>query len=214
MSSSKSQSTRINFLVKTPKNSPKLGMLVSVLALTLASKFSFFSPAEVKPSAPVQIVSQPAEPVRVETVALEVPVQQEVVTPAAQKDELEVTLDSDSLFESGTAKLDIRSEAALLQIESILKNVNEMAVVEIEGHTDDSPVIRQKKFYPSNWELSAARAASLIPLLERAGIEKEQLRVVGYGDSRPVVPNRVPSNAKNRRIVLRVFPQGDLRKNL
>lgn len=122
---------------------------------------------------------------------------------------LRITLSSDVFFQLGTAKLEEGSKESIQQIISILKPLSTVSAIEIEGHTDGSPVVRQKPNYPSNWELSAARAASLIPLFANSGFFKDQLKVIGYGDSRPVVSNRMEKkvSAKNRRIVLRVLTQ-------
>ena len=127
---------------------------------------------------------------------------------------IRVTLKSDAFFESGSAKLVKSSRSTFGVIEALLRRANPSTVVEIEGHTDNSPVLRQRKIYPSNWELSAARAASLIPLLERAGIKKDKLSVIGYGDSRPLTANRFLANSKNRRIVLHIFARGEPQKSL
>jgi chemotaxis protein MotB len=127
----------------------------------------------------------------------------------------QVVLESDAFFRTGTASLEQRSELTARKIASLLRAFLARTVVEIQGHTDDSPVVRQRNLYRSNWELSVARAASMLHVFEEAGFVKEKLKVVGYGDSRPLVPNRTRSGAaieenlsKNRRIVLRVIPEG------
>jgi len=127
---------------------------------------------------------------------------------------IRITLNSDAFFQLGTAKIENGSKESIQKIISILKPLSSQSFIEIEGHTDDSPVIHQKPNYPSNWELSAARAASFIPLFSNNGFFKDQLKVIGYGDSRPVVSNHMDSkvSAKNRRIVLRIFPQEDERR--
>jgi len=133
-----------------------------------------------------------------------------------QKGDVFVVLNSDHYFQVGTAKISDEKVIQLAEIADVLKTTakefGDKVALEIEGHTDDSPVVKQKHLYPSNWELSAARAASLVHLFEGAGFDKEKMKLVGYGDSRPVAPNRDPngepivSNAiKNRRIVLRVY---------
>ncbi|NDF15643.1 hypothetical protein EB061_10025 [bacterium] len=126
-----------------------------------------------------------------------------------------VVLESDAFFRTGTANLEQRSELTARKIASILRAFLSRTVVEIQGHTDDSPVVRQRNLYRSNWELSVARAASMVHVFEEAGFLKEKLKVVGYGDSRPLVPNRTRSGiaidsnlSKNRRIVLRVISEG------
>ena len=72
--------------------------------------------------------------------------------------------------------------------------------IRIEGHTDNLPINTGK--FPSNWELSALRATSVMHLLqEEAGISPERLSVIGYGEYRPLVPNiDAASQARNRRV--------------
>jgi flagellar motor protein MotB len=133
------------------------------------------------------------------------------------KGDVSVVLNTDQFFMIGTAKISNEKVPQLSEIAGALKatakDLGSQVSLEIEAHTDDSPIVKQKHLYQSNWELSAARAASLVHLFEEAGFEKDQMKLVGYGDSRPVVPNRDPSGelivgnaVKNRRIVLRVYP--------
>ncbi len=125
-----------------------------------------------------------------------------------------IVLESDVFFKLGTANLEEKSKNSIQEVIEILKPISVSSFIEIEGHTDGSPIIRQKVNYPSNWELSAARAASLIPLFSSSGFFKDQMKVVGYGDSRPRYSNHMNNeiSAKNRRIVLHVFTQGEERK--
>ena len=81
--------------------------------------------------------------------------------------------------------------------------------ISVEGHTDDSPIKTAQ--FPSNWELSAARAASVVRTLIDLGVSAERLRAVGFADSTPKAPNRdeagvvLPDNqALNRRVVIRL----------
>ena len=121
-----------------------------------------------------------------------------------------ITLNSDVFFPLGTAKLGPTSANSIQQIVDLLKPLSSTSIIEIEGHTDDSPIVHQRVNYPSNWELSAARAASFIPYFSNNGFFKEQLKVIGYGDSRPVFSSPITgmTSARNRRIVLRVFTGG------
>ncbi len=71
--------------------------------------------------------------------------------------------------------------------------------ITIEGYTDDLPVSTPR--YPSNWELSAARAINVLKLFISCGYPKDLLSAVGYGEHHPIAPNDTPENrAKNRRI--------------
>ncbi len=81
--------------------------------------------------------------------------------------------------------------------------------ISIEGYTDDNP-IRTAQF-PSNWELSTARAAAVVRYLIEKGVPAQRLRAVGYGEAVPKVPNRdangnpiAENQAQNRRVVLRL----------
>ena len=134
-----------------------------------------------------------------------------------EKGDVSLVLNTDQFFMVGTAKIASEKVPQLSEIAGALKatakELGDRVALEIEGHTDDSPIVKQKHLYQSNWELSAARAASLVHLFEEAGFDKEKMKLVGYGDSRPMVPNRDPNGepitgnaVKNRRIVLRVYP--------
>ena len=75
----------------------------------------------------------------------------------------------------------------------------ENANIVVEGHTDDIPI--QTADYPSNWELSAARAASVVHFLAENGIKEENCYIIGYNQYKPLVPNDSEENrAKNRRV--------------
>ena len=121
--------------------------------------------------------------------------------------EIEVTLDhlgarlsfeDRVLFEFGKAAIHPEGYPFLDKIATVLKKVPD--AVRVEGHTDNIPI--QTKRYPSNWELSVARAVNVVKYFAGAGkINPHRLSAVGYGESRPVVPNDTPSNrAKNRRV--------------
>ena len=91
---------------------------------------------------------------------------------------------------------------------------NEPVSLEVEGHTDDSPVNSGQ--FPSNWELSAARASNVVRYLVAQGFPPEKLRAIGMGDSHPKAPNRdatgnpIPSNQDlNRRVVVRMVKAKD-----
>ncbi len=115
-----------------------------------------------------------------------------------------------SMFAAGSA---IVLEDAEPLLDRVAQLVSLMGVtnysIEVEGHTDDVPI--ETKQFPSNWELSAARAAAVVRWLISRGIEPDRLRAVGYGDTQPVVPNLeedgtpIPENREeNRRIVIKI----------
>jgi chemotaxis protein MotB len=112
---------------------------------------------------------------------------------------VEVNIRSDVLFASGSAALATPARDAIDQLATVLRELpNELRV---EGHTDDQPIA--SALYPSNWELSGARAASVIRLLESRGVDARRMGAVGYGEKRPIAANATPAGrAANRRVVL------------
>ena len=112
---------------------------------------------------------------------------------------LEVNIRSDVLFASGSASLSTEAREVVGQLAGVLRELpNE---VRIEGHTDNQPI--RSPIFPSNWELSAARAASVISLLEARGVDPRRMAVIGYGDKRPVADNlSVEGRSANRRVML------------
>ena len=81
--------------------------------------------------------------------------------------------------------------------------------ITIEGHTDDAPISTAQ--FPSNWELSTARASAVVHYFLEQGIAAQKLRAAGYADTFPVAPNRdsagkpIPENqARNRRVVIKL----------
>jgi flagellar motor protein MotB len=122
-----------------------------------------------------------------------------------------VTLPSDHFFQIGTATLKPEKMlAAIGLIEAIRERAPEASIA-IEGYTDDLQVIRRRQQFPSNWELSAARAVNLLHLFENSGFSKDQLQARAFGESRPRMANRdaqgerIPRNLfLNRRLVIRI----------
>lgn len=107
-------------------------------------------------------------------------------------------LKGDVLFASGTAEITPEFYPYLDELAEILKDSNFM--VRVEGHTDNVPINTAR--FPSNWELSTARAVSVIRyFLDKAAVDAERLEAVGFGEYRPAAPNdTVEGRAKNRRV--------------
>ncbi|OAX55100.1 flagellar motor protein MotD [Xanthomonas graminis] len=112
---------------------------------------------------------------------------------------IEVEINSDILFGSGSASLDQSARATLAQLAQVLVPVPNG--VRVEGYTDNSPIATVQ--FPSNWELSAARAASVVHLFADQGLQPSRLSMIGYGEFRPRADNdsQAGRNA-NRRVVL------------
>lgn len=102
------------------------------------------------------------------------------------------------LFEAGSAEI---SRAMMPMLDSVLEIIlaNPGFKLEIQGHTDDIPISTVQ--FPSNWELSAVRATSVLRFLVDGGLPPTRVSATGYGDSMPLVPNSSEANrATNRRI--------------
>ncbi len=101
------------------------------------------------------------------------------------------------LFDSGSAELKPEYRPILDKIVEILKEIKNP--VEVEGHTDSIPIHTSK--YPSNWELSTARAGSVVRYFISKGLDPTRFKAVGYADTKPIAPNTTPEGReKNRRI--------------
>ncbi len=109
-----------------------------------------------------------------------------------------IRIDSPVLFDLGSANLKKRAYPILMKIIEMIQDWPNN--IRIEGHTDDLPIHTAE--FPSNWELSTARALSVLKFfLENSHIEPQRLSAVGYGEYHPLVPNTSPENrAKNRRV--------------
>ena len=122
------------------------------------------------------------------------------------RDGLSVNVAQEILFASGSAALDKGGTEVLRRVADQLKATNYQIVV--TGHTDNKPIgAGLVNRYPTNWELSGARAASVVRLFVDAGVPADRLLAVAMGETHPVAPNdTAEGRAKNRRIELRMRP--------
>jgi chemotaxis protein MotB len=112
---------------------------------------------------------------------------------------VEVEIRTDILFPSGVAVLAPNAVTILEQLAAILKPFPNP--IRVEGHTDNVPINTRE--FPSNWELSSARAASVVHLFTKSGLEPRRLAVVGLGEYRPIASNEtVEGRNANRRVLL------------
>jgi chemotaxis protein MotB len=113
-----------------------------------------------------------------------------------------VEIDASVLFALGEAALQEDSSRALRAVGEILKNGD--YAIHVEGHTDDIPITTAR--FPSNWELSAVRASSVVRLLIDNGVQATRLTALGYGENRPVESNdSEEGRARNRRVTLMIL---------
>lgn len=112
--------------------------------------------------------------------------------------DLVISLDGSVLFESGMS--DINPEAFPV-LEKLLKIINMASCqVRVEGHTDNVPIFTEE--FGSNWELSTSRAVNVVKyFVEEGKVDPQRLSAVGYGESKPLVPNDSPEHRdRNRRV--------------
>jgi len=112
---------------------------------------------------------------------------------------VEVELNSNMLFGSGNASLSDEALRVLWKVAKPIRRLNN--TVQVEGFTDNVPINSFE--YPSNWELSGARAASVVHLFTKYGIEPKRLAAVGYGEQHAIESNETPEGReRNRRVVI------------
>lgn len=119
---------------------------------------------------------------------------------------LVITVVGDLLFDSGKAKIRPEAFDLLTKVSGILKDNMVQFNVGIEGHTDNVPI--KQSGWKSNWELSTARALSVLHYLANdQGISPERLSAIGYGEYRPLVSNETKDGRKqNRRVEIVILP--------
>jgi flagellar motor protein MotB len=121
-----------------------------------------------------------------------------------------LAINSAAFFDSGSATLSQSGKSILQDVAVNIKSDKFKGYqVTVEGHTDDSPIHTPQ--FPSNWELSTARAAAVVRFLLDDGVPAQQLRAAGYADTFPVAPNRdakrnpiLENQARNRRVVIKL----------
>lgn len=120
------------------------------------------------------------------------------ISIARQNHQIRIRIDATALFASGSADLAPASEPILNELANALKLQPDYQI-HIEGHTDNLPISTPR--FPSNWELSAIRATTVLRLLLEQHIAPSRVTATGYGDRVPLVSNDNRDNrAKNRRV--------------
>jgi chemotaxis protein MotB len=124
-------------------------------------------------------------------------------------DRLSVVMVDKVLFPSGDAEITPDGVDLLGRVGSALKDTQDR-IIRVEGHTDNLPIRRQlKERFPTNWELSTARATNVVRFLqEKVGIEGRRLRAVGMAEYYPVGSNETATGrGQNRRIEIALLPE-------
>jgi chemotaxis protein MotB len=126
-------------------------------------------------------------------------VQKDLVTIRRSDFWIEVEMKTDILFPSGSARLADSAMNVLEQLGAVLAPFPNP--IRVEGHTDNKPI--KTVLFSSNWELSAARAGSVVRVLANHGVDPGRLAVIGYGEQRPLKPNDTADGRNaNRRVVV------------
>ncbi len=119
-----------------------------------------------------------------------------------------IQLPQDILFASGSANIGGEGRNTLLEVGRVLGQLEDRQF-QVEGHTDDVPISTER--FPSNWELSSARALSVVRLLIQAGVPPENVSGAGYGEFQPVASNEEAAGRRlNRRIEIVMLPNLDV----
>ncbi|MEH6560037.1 MAG: flagellar motor protein MotD [Marinobacter sp.] len=131
-----------------------------------------------------------------------------VVTLETNDQWLALNLPDSLLFGSGDAEPHYDAFDVIEKIARVLKNRDN--AIKVEGFTDNQPIGTSR--FPSNWELSAARAAAVVRMLGMDGIEPERMAAVGYGQHQPLARNDTEEGRRrNRRVVLLISRDASIR---
>jgi len=133
------------------------------------------------------------------------------VSVQKKDDWIEISLDDTVVFSSGGVEPIYEALPIIEKIARIMDD-HENAML-VEGHTDNVPI--RSSTFPSNWELSAARAASVVRYLALEGVSASRMGAMGYGEFQPVARNDTTAGKrKNRRVVLLISKSNDIRQSL
>jgi chemotaxis protein MotB len=117
---------------------------------------------------------------------------------------IELEMNSELLFLSGEAALSKKAQSVLKKITEVINPLPN--AINVEGHTDNIPIDTLK--FPSNWDLSSARATSVVQEFVKEGINPTRLSAIGYGEFHPIGDNKIEEGRfKNRRVILVLMSQ-------
>ncbi len=178
------------------------GELQSALGILEAGQKTAVGVVEPEPpmsrTAPDDAVEQPPPEVVAEVRALRSLSERLGLPSSWSPRRIQITLEDALLFGSAQTRFNQKALPVLAEVAAALAKIGGQILV--EGHTDNRPLVSAR--YPSNWELSTARAAQVVKYLIRTGqVAPQHLAAVGYGDSKPIASNDTPAGqAANRRV--------------
>ena len=117
---------------------------------------------------------------------------------------MKISIDSTMVFKSGSDEMEANVKPTIQEIGNALKKLPSN-YIRIEGHTDTDPISSSK--FPSNWELSSARATKVLKfLVDYSARDPKKISSVGFGEYQPLVPNTSEANkSKNRRVDITIL---------
>ncbi len=121
------------------------------------------------------------------------------VSVEKNKNGISLTLSGAVFFETSSEKLSKDAKTLLERLGPIFVKIPAGHVIDVEGHADSRPLVKNQRF-PSNWELSAARAGSVVRFLVSHGLNENSMRAIGYGNTKPVSQEL----HANRRVVISI----------
>lgn len=156
--------------------------------------------AEASPARALETIAQEV------TAALSPLIDAGLVHVRSSPDWVEVEINTEILFASGSAALAPEARRILERLAVVLRHFPNP--VQVEGFTDDAPI--SSSTFPSNWELSAGRAATVVRLFAELEVEPERMVAIGFGQYRPAADNATAEGkAKNRRVLVVIRATGD-----
>ncbi|MDH5181372.1 MAG: flagellar motor protein MotD [Gammaproteobacteria bacterium] len=138
-------------------------------------------------------------------------VDQKLITVDHNQYWVQIEINTSILFDVGSAELENDASEPLVSLARVLKPLPNP--IQVEGHTDNQPI--NTRVFPSNWELSASRAASVVHLFSKNGVEPERMTAIGYGEYRPKESNKTNKGRRNnRRVVIVILGSQNVRRIL
>ncbi|MFV1884485.1 MAG: SPOR domain-containing protein [Balneola sp.] len=190
-----------------------LGFLIILLSASQLAKTDFTSLSTLfgNNSDRTEFITTPVEEIQEELeTLLQTQIEQERLEVIRDLNDIRIRFRSDDFYPSGSANI---QGSGLDLLNHVLRAFQQTTYndfsIDVEGHTDNVPISSDQ--YPSNWELSTARASNVVKYFNQMGIEQDRLKASGFADSRPLIQFDsfgnpfAASKEKNRRVVLRLY---------
>lgn len=172
---------------------------VATIRPNQAIKFPDKAPEDIRPVEDAQLQTQLDQMTADLEEAMQILIDKDMIRVQRAASWVEVEIKTDILFPSGSADIEPAAMPTLERLAAIL--AKRPYPIRVEGHTDNRPINTTR--FPSNWELSAARAARIVRLFADHGIVATRLVVAGMGENQPVADNTTPAGRnQNRRVAL------------